>query len=44
MYQPIGVTGIVTIKPPDEEAFDSVYVVQGNLVEDVEYDDLDLGR
>jgi uncharacterized protein len=44
MYQPIGVTGIVTIKPPDAEAFDSVYVVQGDIVEDVEYDDLDLGR
>ena len=44
MYQPIGVTGIVSIKPPDEQAFDSVYVVQGYIVEDVEYDDLDLGR
>lgn len=44
MYQPIGVSGIVSIKPPAEEAFGSVYVVEGDIIEDVTFKDLDLGR
>jgi hypothetical protein len=44
MYQPIGVTGVVSIKPPAEEAFGSVYVVEGDIIEDVTFKDLDLGR
>jgi hypothetical protein len=44
MYQPIGVTGIINIKPPAEEAFDSVYVVEAVIIENVTHKDLDLGR
>ena len=44
MYQPVGINGIVTINPPAEDAFGSVYVVEAELVDDVTYKDLDLGR
>ena len=44
MYQPVGINGVVNIYPPDLDAFGSVYVVKANIVEDVTYKDLDLGR
>ncbi len=45
MYQPIGVNGIITIKPPLEDAFDSMYVIENpDLIDDVTWKDLDLGR
>lgn len=44
MYQPIGINGIVRIDEPNDEAFGSIYNVTGELVEDVTYKDLDLGR
>ena len=45
MYQPIGVNGIITIKPPLEDAFDSMYVIENpELINDVTWKDLDLGR
>jgi hypothetical protein len=44
MYQPVGINGVVTINPPAEDAFGSVYVVEAELVDDVTYKDLDLGR
>tara|TARA_B110000008_G_scaffold66869_1_gene67500 strand:- start:201 stop:752 length:552 start_codon:yes stop_codon:yes gene_type:complete len=44
MYQPIGINGVVNIEEPNDEAFGSIYNVTGELVEDVTYKDLDLGR
>jgi len=44
MYEPIGISGIISIKPPVTEAYDSVYVMNAEKVEDVSFDDLDLGR
>ncbi len=44
MYQPIGINGVVNIDQPNDEAFGSIYNVTGELVEDVKYKDLDLGR
>ena len=44
MYQPIGINGVVRIDKPNDEAFGSIYNVTGELVEDVTYNDLDLGR
>jgi hypothetical protein len=44
MYQPVGINGTITINPPAEDAFGSVYVVEAELVEDVTFKDLDLGR
>ncbi|MBT4108710.1 MAG: DUF3299 domain-containing protein, partial [Pelagibacterales bacterium] len=44
MYQPVGINGTITIIPPVEDAFGSVYIVEAELVEDVTYKDLDLGR
>ena len=44
MYQPIGINGVVSIDEPNDEAFGSIYNVTGELIEDVSYKDLDLGR
>ena len=44
MYQPVGINGTITINPPAEDAFGSVYVVEAELVDDVTFKDLDLGR
>jgi len=44
MYQPIGINGVVTIAEPNDEAFGSIYNVSGELVEDVTYKDINLGR
>ena len=44
MYQPVGINGTITISPPAEDAFGSVYIVEAELVEDVTFKDLDLGR
>ena len=44
MYQPIGINGVVKIDEPNDEAFGSIYNVTGEIVEDVTYKDLDLGR
>ena len=44
MSQPIGINGVVSIDEPNDEAFGSIYNVIGELVEDVSYKDLDLGR
>tara|TARA_B100000686_G_scaffold138313_1_gene145745 strand:+ start:1222 stop:1752 length:531 start_codon:yes stop_codon:yes gene_type:complete len=45
MYQPIGVNGTITIIPPLEEAFGSMYIIENpDLIDDVTWKDLDLGR
>mgnify|MGYP001161175026 FL=1 len=44
MYQPIGISGKISIKSPNADAYDSVYIMHVEKVEDVTFDDLDLGR
>lgn len=45
MYQPIGVNGKITIIPPLDEAFGSMYIIENpDLIDDVTWKDLDLGR
>ncbi len=45
MYQPIGVNGTITIIPPLEEAFGSMYIIENpDLIDDVTWKDLNLGR
>ena len=44
MYEPIGISGKIAIKSPNAEAYDSVYVMRAEKVEDVTFDELDLGR
>jgi len=44
MFEPIGISGKISIKSPNAEAYDSVYVMRAEKVEDVTFDELDLGR
>ena len=45
MYQPIGVNGKITISPPLEDSFGSMYTIENpDLIDDVTWQDLDLGR
>ena len=45
MYQPIGVIGKISINPPKEDTFGSVYLIANpTSIEDVVWDDLNLGQ
>ena len=44
MYQPIGISGKISIKSPNADVYDSVYIMHVEKVEDVTFDDLNLGR